>query len=468
MDGFKKEFDVIVVGAGTGGAVAARFAAENGLKVCLIDRKPETLDPAKVCGDAVGSEIFDLLGIAHPRGEELSCHIKGVKLYPPDMRRPLVLIDPKFTGYIINRSLFGRRLLKEALDAGVSRFMHDTKALDLICHNGSVAGVKVRLSNGDTAELGAKIVIDASGLYSVLRKNIKSDIIENNFKKEDAVLCYREIVDFPTKAQKVKDPDYITIILDHKRAPGGYIWYFPKNEHSLNIGLGVYMDYRDRVRELYKKSVFNEFVNTKEFEILSSGGGVVPVRRPLWSCADSGIMFVGDAALHVNPLHGGGIDPSMRAGYHAAMTAVKAIGKGDVSLNALWGYNSAVMKSFGSEFAGLELLRRVLQSLTNADISFGLNKNLLNAEEVLYIAKTGNIKPTLGKMALKAFRGFSRPGFLLNLNYLRIHMNQVITLYRNFPGSNDIEEFESWKQKVGEQYKKINFLTEKLRSERQV
>ena len=31
------EYDVVIVGAGTSGAIAARFAALNGLKVCLID-----------------------------------------------------------------------------------------------------------------------------------------------------------------------------------------------------------------------------------------------------------------------------------------------------------------------------------------------------------------------------------------------------------------------------------------------
>ena len=31
-------FDIIVVGAGTGGTSAAQFAAKKGLNVCLIDR----------------------------------------------------------------------------------------------------------------------------------------------------------------------------------------------------------------------------------------------------------------------------------------------------------------------------------------------------------------------------------------------------------------------------------------------
>ena len=37
MENIQKNFDVIIVGAGTGGTTAARFAAKKGLNVCLID-----------------------------------------------------------------------------------------------------------------------------------------------------------------------------------------------------------------------------------------------------------------------------------------------------------------------------------------------------------------------------------------------------------------------------------------------
>lgn len=455
MEPLKKDFDVIVVGAGTGGTIAARFAAKEGLNVCLIERKSRTLKPAKICGDAVGKEIFDILNISHPKGEELSCHIKGAKLYTPNRQKSITMIDPKQTGYIIDRLLFGQRLLKEALDAGVNQFLDRTTALDLIYDKGSVAGVKIRLENGEKVDLNAKIVIDASGLYSPLRKKIKSELIENNFEDKDAILCFREIVKFPTQAQEVKDLEYISIILDQEKAPGGYIWYFPKNKYALNIGLGVYMDYGGKVKDLYRENVFKEFIKTDKIEILSSGGGVAPVRRPLWSCADDGIMFVGDAALQVNPLHGGGIDPSMRGGYYAALTAVKAIENEDYSLNTLWEYNVKVMQGFGSEFAGLDLLRRVLQSLSNADLNFGLEKNLLTASEILEIAETGDLSLSLWDMAFKAFKGISRPDLLLDLNYLRIHMNEIIKLYRNFPEEMNMQQFESWKLKINEEYEKI-------------
>jgi len=453
QENIQERFDVIVVGAGTGGTTAARFAAKNGLKVCLIDRKKREEIGDKICGDAVGAEIFDFLDINPPKGEELSCHIKGVKLFSPNLKKCITMIDPKQAGFIVNRLEFGQRLLNEALDAGVHQFLDNTMVLDLLYKDNFVTGVKIKLKGGEKIELQCKIVIDASGFYSPLRKNIKSSIIEREISKNDAILCYREIVDFDPKDLKVIDPEYVSIILDQEKAPGGYIWYFPKNDHSVNIGLGVYMDYGGKVKDLYQKNVFENYITISDFKMVSSGGGVAPVRRPLWSCADNGIIFVGDAACHVNPLHGGGIDPSMRAGYYAAITAKEAIEKKNYSINALWNYNYNIMTNFGSEFAALDLLRIVLQNLSNEDIDFGLERDLITGVEILEIASTGTIKLSLLDLASKAIKGISKPKLLLDLNYLRINMNNISKHYRQFPRS--MEQFEEWKEKTQQIYEKI-------------
>ncbi|MFX0007758.1 MAG: geranylgeranyl reductase family protein [Promethearchaeota archaeon] len=451
MENIQKTFDVIVVGAGTGGTTAARFAAKKGLNVCLIDGKQKEKIGDKICGDAVGNEIFDILQINHPRDEELSCHIKGAKLYSPNQKKCITLVDPKQAGYIVNRLEFGQRLLNEALDSGVNQFLDKTMALELLYKNGTTSGIKVKLANGEKVNLSAKVVIDASGFYSPLRKKINSKIIEKNILKEDSILCYREIVKM--EDQQVQDPEYITIILDQEKAPGGYIWYFPRNQCSVNIGIGTFMEYGGKVKEFYKKNVFQEYVKTSNFDILSSGGGVVPVRRPLWSCVDDGFMLVGDAACQVNPLHGGGIDPSMRAGYHAANSAIMAIEVDNNSINTLWEYNHKVMTSFGAEFASLDLLRIVLQSLSNADLNFGLERDLLRGEEILEISSTGGLNLSLVDMAVKAFKGISNPNLLLDLNYLRIKMNAISKLYKNFPLN--LDGFPDWKEKVIEIYNKI-------------
>ncbi|MFX0211774.1 MAG: tryptophan 7-halogenase, partial [Candidatus Hodarchaeota archaeon] len=403
-----------------------------------------------------GSDIFDFLEINHPNDDELSCHIKGAKLYSPNLKKCITLTDPKQAGYIINRLVFGQRLLNEAIDAGVKQFLDNSMALDLLYTDGVVSGLKVRLKNGEKEELNSKLIIDASGFYSPLRKKIKSSIIEREIAKEDAILCYREIVSFNPRELEVKDPEYITIILDQEKAPGGYIWYFPKNESSVNIGLGMFMNYKGKVRKYYQQNVFREFIKTQNYNILSTGGGVAPVRRPLWSCADNGIIFVGDAACHVNPLHGGGIDPSMRAGYYAALTAVDAHTSGDYSLKKLWKYNYNIMTSFGGEFASLDLLRVALQRLTNISLNFGLEKDLLTGDEILEISSTGNVKLSLFDMAAKAIKGISNPKLLLDLNYLRIQMNETRKHYKRFPEYiEDFNVFKTWKENIVKIYNKI-------------
>lgn len=453
MESIKTTHDVIVVGAGTGGSTAARFAAKEGLSVCLIDSKEKSQIGNKICGDAVGTEIFEFLDINPPKNEELSCHVKGGKLFSPNLDKCMTLTDPKQAGYIVNRLEFGQRLLDEALDAGVDYFIDTAKALDLMYSNGQVAGVKVKMLNGDIVDFKARIVIDASGFNSPLRKKIKSDIIENEIDKSDSILCYREIIEFPKRDQEVENLEYITIILDQIRAPGGYLWYFPKNENTLNIGLGVYMNYGGKVKDFYKKNVFNEFVHSSNINIISSGGGVVPVRRPLWSCAEDGIIFIGDSACQVNPLHGGGIDPSMRAGYYAALTASKAISNGDFSLNQLWDYNVKVMRNFGAEFAALDLLRIVLQKLSNDSLNFGLGKDILTSNEILQICSEGHIELSLTDMAKKALKGIFNPKLMLDLNYLRIKMNAISKHYRNFPENQS--GFERWKDATIKIYNQI-------------
>jgi len=453
MEKLHKTFDVIVVGAGTGGSTAARFAAERGLNVCLIDSKDKKEIGNKICGDAVGSEIFDFLKIKHPKDDELSCKIKGAKLYSPNLKKCIDLTDPKQAGYIVNRIEFGQRLLNEALDAGVELFIDNTMALDLLYSQNTVSGVKVKLKNGEKVDLRSKILIDASGFYSPLRKNVKSTLIEKEILKEDSILCYREIIKFSPQDLNITNPDYISIILDRDKAPGGYIWYFPKNQSSLNIGIGTFMNLKGKVKDLYHQNVFNEFIKTSKYEIISSGGGVVPVRRPLWSCTDNGIMFIGDAACQVNPLHGGGIDPSMRGGLYAANSAIDAVEKGDYSVKSLWNYNHNVMTSFGAEFASLDLLRMTLQILPNEDLNFALQQDLLSGEEILEISSTGEFELPLLNMVTKAFKGISKPNLLLDLNYLRIRMNEISKLYKNFPAN--IANFEEWKRRTIQVYDKI-------------
>ncbi|MHA1729686.1 MAG: geranylgeranyl reductase family protein [Promethearchaeota archaeon] len=448
-----KKFDAIIVGAGTSGTTAARFLGKYGFKVCLLDAKPREKIGDKICGDAVGTEIFDFLKIPHPKGDEIVNKIKGVLLYSPDLSGRINIKDPKQAGYIIDRLKFGQRLLNEALDSGVKDFYDSTHVLRPIFDGERVVGVIVKGKSFEgEEELYANAVIDASGFHSALKKYINFPYLEKEVPFSDAIVAYREIIDFKND-DVVENADYITIILDQKRAPGGYIWYFPRSNKSVNMGVGVDQNNKRKLKEYYKREVFNKYVSELPHEKLSSGGGIVPVCKPLWTVVADGIMFAGDSACQVNPLHGGGIDPSMRAGFYAAKAFKHATERGNFFATDLWSYNELTQKNIGASFAALDLLRITLQGLSNEDLNFGLKQGLLSGEEILEIASKGELTLDLFGMVGKAIKGFLRPDLLLDLNYLRTRMGRIKQLYDQYP--DNPSDLGDWVEKVNAYYMDI-------------
>jgi geranylgeranyl reductase family protein len=438
-------YDVLIIGAGTGGAIAARFAASAGLKVCLIDTKPQEKVGQKICGDAVGGEIFDILGIAVPSGADLSWKVKGAKLYSPDHQSCITMTDPTQAGFILNRLAFGQRLLEEAQGAGDVDFRDETIAREFLTN-----GIRARdKRNKETVELRARVTIDASGYHTPLRKQLQSPFIEQVInEKEDSIYCFREIVDFADMADF--DPEFISITLDREKAPGGYIWHFPESATALNVGLGMFPGNAHDLKQRYYKYAFAPVSQGKQFNVLSRGSGLVTVRRPIPSLVDDGVMFVGDSAAQVNPLHGGGIDSSMRAGWMAAKAVVQALERDQPTKYALWGYNVEFMRSVGAQFAALDVLRIGLQGLKNEELNYGLKNNLLESKDILSIASTGGVQLGFFDMALRAAKSIWRPNLLATLAYVNRKMSEIRTIYAQYPTVPD--GFGSWKDRVAQQF----------------
>ena len=234
-----RQYDVVVVGAGTGGCLAAKTTAEAGYKVCMIDRKSKHEIGNKVCGDAIGKHHFDNIGIAHPSGQELDQKMEGIKVYSPDMETEINVQGEGVHGYLVNRLLFGQRLVREAENAGAVLF-DSIMVIEPIIKNGYVIGVSINdLKNGEKSEIFSKVVVDASGNSAVLRRKLPLEFgIEKEVSDEDVEICYREIRKLN---EPVDDPGFCKIFLDLQRIPGGYYWIFPKSPTTINVGLGVAM-----------------------------------------------------------------------------------------------------------------------------------------------------------------------------------------------------------------------------------
>ncbi|HMF32253.1 MAG TPA: NAD(P)/FAD-dependent oxidoreductase, partial [Candidatus Lokiarchaeia archaeon] len=374
--------------------------------------------------------------------------------FSPDCKSCIEMQDPTQAGYIVNRLEFGQRLLDEASNAGDVEFRDETIAREFLFDGSTVCGIKARdKRNKETVDLEAKVTIDASGYHTPLRKTLQSPFIEQEInEKSDSIYCFREIVDFGDTADF--DPDFISITLDQEKAPGGYIWHFPKSATALNVGLGTFPANAHELKQMYYKYAFQPIAEGKQFVVQTRGGGLVTVRRPIPSLVEDGIMFVGDAAAQVNPLHGGGIDSSMRAGWMAAKAATLAIEQGSMSKANLWSYNVEFMRSVGAQFAALDVLRTGLQSLPNEELNFGLKNNLLEAKDILSIAATGGVQLGIFDLAVRAVRGIWKPNLLATLAYINRKMGDVKTLYAKYPESTD--GFGQWKDRVDQEFSGIH------------
>jgi geranylgeranyl reductase family protein len=438
------KFDVIVVGAGTGGSLAAKTVAKAGLKVCMVDRKASESIGDKVCGDAIGKHHFDNIGIAHPSGAELDQKIDGIKVYSPDMQTIFNVQGEGVHGYLVNRLLFGQRLLKEAKAAGAT-LIDSTVVVEPLIENGYVTGVLTKdPQTGKTTEMRAKIVIDASGHSAVLRKKMPQEFgIENEVNDEDVEVCYREIREV---TQPIEDPGFCKIYLDLEMYPGGYCWIFPKSENTVNVGLGVAMVKGfPNPKDLYTEHVLS-LPLFKGSKALTGGGGLVPTRRPISPMVANGLIIIGDAACQVNPIHGGGIGSSMMGGVKAAQVAIEAIAAGDVSKEKLWPYTGMFMEAYGAKQAGLDIFRIFLQRLSNKEMNYGMSHHLITDEDLLKASMGEDLKLNISDKTSRLFKGLGCLSLLVKLNTTAKLMKEVKALHRNYPSS--VDGLAEWESKV--------------------
>jgi len=444
-DELLKMFDVIVVGSGTGGCMAAKTAAEAGLEVCLIDRKGREDIGKKVCGDAIGRHHFDDLNLNYPTGEELERSIVGAKLYSPNLETVFKLKSEDLFGFMINRHSFGQRLLREAIDAGAT-LLESNQVMEPIISSGFVTGVLVRdRKRGSKTELRSRVAVDASGFSSVLRKKLPTEFgIDTEISNRNMVICYREIREL---REQVAEPEYIELYLNQSITPGGYHWIFAEGGAKVNVGLGLTMftGFPNA-----KKQLYNHVLSQPLFEgssIVNAGGGHIPTRRSLDCMVGDGIIIVGDAACQANPIHAGGMGPSMIGGTAAGKTIVEAIERGDVSRSGLWPYNFRYIQSYGAKQAGLDIFRMFLLNwLSDDDLNYGMKYRLITEGDLLKTSMGEDTRLNITEATLRVFRGLGRFSFLRRLRNAVKIMKEEKTMYLNYP--NSPSGFHEWKTKV--------------------
>ncbi|MEM4922701.1 MAG: NAD(P)/FAD-dependent oxidoreductase, partial [Sulfolobales archaeon] len=184
-----KTYDVVIVGLGVAGAYAAYKLSKSGLKVLAVDIKPYDRLGDKPCGDAVGKHHLESLGLADLPQEILEGYVRGIDIFSPSENFKFRVLGD---GYEVNRIGLVRYLVKQALDFGLE-IKTETAALGPIVRNGFVCGVVLREGNR-SVEVGAKVVVDASGNARSIARRLPSEWpVAEGLEIVDSNIAYREV-----------------------------------------------------------------------------------------------------------------------------------------------------------------------------------------------------------------------------------------------------------------------------------
>jgi digeranylgeranylglycerophospholipid reductase len=375
-----EDFDVIIIGAGPAGTCCARKLAQSGLSVKVYDKRQEIGAP-KRCGEGISEGTVEILGKIPERC--IAQRIKGARVYSPNGKYLDAVLEDG--GYVLERKVFDKWLAEEAARAGAD-IQADTLVTSLIKDNGFFKGVRGNFI-GDEFEARAKMVVCATGAESPIRNQAlgifsRQDLIDTCLQFE------MSNVDM--------DQDFIHIYLGNEMAPRGYAWVFPKGGDRANVGLGIIPG--EKTPKYYLQRFIENHPEIHRGSIIEVNAGCVPVGGMVKNMVTDGFMVCGEAAHHVNPIHGGGIKEAVVSGHMAAEVIKSCLSKNNVSAEALSVFNKMWWDERGSSLKNAEKLREVLEKLSDEDLN-GLQE-ALNPKDIIDFAR-GSKLSTLAKVMMR-------------------------------------------------------------------
>jgi flavin-dependent dehydrogenase len=291
-----QKFDLIIVGGSFAGLACARSAALRGLKVAVMDGKPEPGARVRTTGIMVkeASDEFDLPA-------QMMRKVHGVRLYAPD-DRSLDLSSPGYFFQATDMPRLMRWMAEEASRAGAS-LMYGRK-----------------FAGGMEYERGV-VVDDLHGSFLIGADGARSRVAEH-FKlgKNQNFLTGLEIECEPLQSV---DERFLHCFADSRIAPGYIAWMVP-GVSATQIGLAASNSARPDLGALLKR--LKAHCDIRDIRVVTRRSGLIPSGGVVRNLGSNRVMLVGDAAGMVSPVTGGGIHTALHFGRRAALLVCEYLG----------------------------------------------------------------------------------------------------------------------------------------------
>jgi geranylgeranyl reductase family protein len=308
--------DTLVVGAGPAGSSCAHWLARHGREVLLVDQ--HRFPRHKICGDALipdALEVLERLGLlsdvmAHSQATD---HVRCVapSKHWVDLSAPMA---------VISRFVLDEILLKAAVKQGV-RFQPGL-CLEAVSRDPNRAST---VNGAWFRKAGERVFIPARQL--VLATGASSSALEAagvTYRRAPSAMAMRAIIRHPGMRKEVEGLQ----IFWHRAIRPGYAWLFPMQDHTYNLGVGVFDVEKDWPNQKVNlRNIFNRLleVNPLVARLLREGETIgqlkgAPLRSGLSGAppAQDGLLICGEAVGSTYGLSGEGIGKAMETGLMAA------------------------------------------------------------------------------------------------------------------------------------------------------
>jgi geranylgeranyl reductase family protein len=347
---------ILVIGAGPGGASAAWALAGAGLDVLLLDAR--SFPREKTCGDGLTPMAVDSLrqmGLLDRVLEAGAARVDTLSLTAPlgiCSRVAFADILSEADYALVLPRLALDSLLVEAAAAAGARLLDAHRVTGIEWAGGAIQAVSGESTGGPFTIQPEQVVVAVGASVGFLRRH--------GFLNKRALPMMRAARAYYADVHPLEQSYgfYFT-----PRLAPGYGWVFPTGPESANIGVAVSPVYFPSKRST--AALLEEFV-----EWLRKRGIVTRARRespvkgypirtdfPSHPVAGANWVIVGEATGLVNPMTGEGIDLALRSGLLAGETIHQDIQAGRADHTA---YESALRRQHTHRFLGLRLCRDLL------------------------------------------------------------------------------------------------------------
>jgi len=391
MSLFTDKYDLIVIGGGPAGSVAAWTAAKGGLKTLLLEKDRDIGIPVRC---AEGVSLKSISAFIDPSPKFIDNYSNNIRFIAPNGTLLPIYLG-KEPGAILNRKVFDFELARRAAEAGAQIYTRCC-ATGLERDNGTIT---VKFEHFARAySVKAPLVIGADGVETMVGRWAG---LKTMMPLIDIETCFQYVL-----YHKSIERDFIDFYFGTKIAPGGYVWIFPKGDGLANVGLGIN---GAKAKDKPAKAYLDEFIAWRfpGASIMSSAAGSVPSAKVPKKMVADGVMLVGDAARQANPVSGGGIATGMYAGKFAGETAILAAEKGDFSAKVLEHYTDLWNERLGKEHNRFYRLKNAVINLSDESLNKAaavLEKVPYNERSLVKVFQTTLIhEPSLMLDIIKAF-----------------------------------------------------------------